>query len=157
MTEIARSTFKDAFQDQNNPEDFKAYLDEALGKSAMREQLLNPDSLFYFIYLEEELVGYFKLNEESAQTEYIGKDHMELERIYVRPAHQNKGYGKKIMNDVIRMARSRKARILWLGVWENNHSAIRFYEDLGFIKFGSHPYYVGKDKQTDWMMRLKLD
>jgi ribosomal protein S18 acetylase RimI-like enzyme len=45
-------------------------------------------------------------------------------------------------------------RYLWLGVWEHNRGAIRFYERHGFVKFGEHPYYVGNDCQTDWMMRL---
>jgi len=45
---------------------------------------------------------------------------------------------------------------LWLGVWEKNIRAISFYKEHGFVKFGKHPYYIGKDKQMDWLMRYEL-
>jgi ribosomal protein S18 acetylase RimI-like enzyme len=45
---------------------------------------------------------------------------------------------------------------VWLGVWEHNTAAIKFYQRHGFTKFGEHPYYVGNDKQMDWLMRIDL-
>jgi ribosomal protein S18 acetylase RimI-like enzyme len=45
---------------------------------------------------------------------------------------------------------------MWLGVWENNHRAIKFYHDFGFKKFDSHIYVMGDDPQNDWMMMLTL-
>ena len=54
------------------------------------------------------------------------------------------------------LARSEGKQYLWLGVWEYNPGAIRFYERLGFVIFDKHPYYIGKDRQMDWMMRLNL-
>jgi ribosomal protein S18 acetylase RimI-like enzyme len=45
---------------------------------------------------------------------------------------------------------------LWLGVWEENQEAIRFYLRHGFVTFGKHPYYIGSDRQMDWMMRFQL-
>ncbi|MEJ2584567.1 MAG: hypothetical protein P8Z38_05830 [Robiginitalea sp.] len=46
---------------------------------------------------------------------------------------------------------------LWLGVWEENKEAIRFYKRHGFVTFGKHPYYIGSDRQMDWMMQLVLN
>jgi ribosomal protein S18 acetylase RimI-like enzyme len=44
----------------------------------------------------------------------------------------------------------------WLGVWEDNHRAIRFYEKNGFEKFDSHPFILGESKQTDLLMKLRI-
>jgi ribosomal protein S18 acetylase RimI-like enzyme len=41
---------------------------------------------------------------------------------------------------------------LWLGVWEHNPRAIRFYEKAGFHDVGSHHFQLGSDAQTDRLM-----
>jgi hypothetical protein len=45
---------------------------------------------------------------------------------------------------------------LWLGVWEKNEGAIRFYERNGFSVTGSHPFRMGDEIQTDLIMKLPL-
>jgi ribosomal protein S18 acetylase RimI-like enzyme len=45
---------------------------------------------------------------------------------------------------------------VWLGVWEHNPKAARFYEKCGFQVFGSHAFWVGNDCQTDNLMKLQL-
>ncbi|MEY3918157.1 MAG: Protease synthase and sporulation negative regulatory protein 1, partial [Bacteroidota bacterium] len=45
---------------------------------------------------------------------------------------------------------------IWLGVWEHNPRAIRFYEKQGFVKFDQHIFQLGDDEQTDILMKLSL-
>jgi ribosomal protein S18 acetylase RimI-like enzyme len=108
------------------------------------------------VKLKDHLAGYFKLNENDAQSELKGSDSMELERIYVDEKYQGMNIGRWILDQVKMKALEKKKAFLWLGVWEHNIAAIRFYERYGFTKFGKHPYYVGRDKQMDWLMRLDL-
>ena len=154
LRSISIATFIHAFAKDNKPEDFENYLDDAFSSTAMHEQLTNPNSTFYFVYLKQELVGYFKLNIGEAQNEVFQEETMELERIYVLPEHIGKGIGERVLQHICEMAKLKKTTFLWLGVWERNEAAIRFYERHGFEKFSTHPYYVGKDKQTDWLMKL---
>ena len=84
------------------------------------------------------------------------EESMELERIYVLKEFQGLGHGERILNKVKRLAVEAGKSFLWLGVWEKNTRAIKFYEKHGFVKFGTHPYYIGSDKQTDWLMRFDL-
>jgi len=81
---------------------------------------------------------------------------MELERIYVLEEFQGRSYGAVILQKVKEVAISAQKQFIWLGVWEKNTRAIIFYERYGFKKFGTHPYYIGTDKQTDFLMRLDL-
>jgi len=67
LIEISRSTFITSFEKDNNPDDFKTYITSAFSKEKIRSELLNPHSTFYFVYLDDNLVGYFKLNEKDAQ------------------------------------------------------------------------------------------
>ena len=51
-------------------------------------------------------------------------------------------------------ARKTTCTYVWLGVWEENHRAKRFYSKNGFVKFDTHIFKMGDDAQTDWMMKL---
>ena len=103
------------------------------------------------------LIGYIKLNTKTAQTEHIHDQGMELERIYILESFQNQGLGLKVLNEVIKIALEESVKVLWLGVWQENKNAVRFYERHGFKKFGTHPYYIGQDEQTDWLMKIEFN
>ena len=156
LTKIAAKTFRDAFEADNDAKDFKTYMDNAFSKETLGKSLKTPKVSYSFVYLETEVVGYIKLNEEEAQSDIKSSDSLELERIYVREKFQGKGIGAWILNEVKKITIEKKKTYLWLGVWEHNTEAIKFYEKYGFSKFGTHPYYLGKDKQTDWLMRFNI-
>jgi len=154
LLKISRDTFIVAFEKNNDPKDFQDYISKAFKKETIRAELLNPNSTFYLVYSEETLVGYFKLNEKDAQNEQFETASMELERIYVLEAFQGKHIGKQVLLKAIELAKAKHLHFLWLGVWQENTNAVRFYERHNFKIFSEHPYYIGKDKQMDWLMRL---
>ena len=156
LAEISIKTFISAFENQNNSEDFKTYINKAFSKEQLKKELLHPNVDFYFVYSEKTLVGYFKLNEKEAQTEPLGNASVEIERIYVLEEFQGRQIGQQMLFKIIEIAKQELVSFIWLGVWEMNTAAIRFYERHGFVKFDTHPYYIGNDKQTDWLMRLDL-
>ena len=156
LAPLARETFIASFAHLNDPDDFKNYMDSAFSNETLQAELLNPDSEFYLVRHRDLDVGYFKLNYNTAQTDIKDTISCELERIYVAPDWQGKGIGEWMLNQAKELAFRQNKRYMWLGVWEVNKAAIRFYEKLGFAKFGTHPYYIGSDKQTDWLMRIDL-
>lgn len=156
LVEISKKTFIVAFEADNDPEDFNKYIEEAFSAKRIKGELLNPNSTFYFVYKEDNLVGYLKLNIGDAQNEQFEKEGVELERIYVLQEYQGQQIGRQMLDKAILLARKERVKFLWLGVWEENKKAIRFYERYGFTKFGTHPYYIGADKQTDWLMKYGL-
>jgi ribosomal protein S18 acetylase RimI-like enzyme len=56
----------------------------------------------------------------------------------------------------IGIARQRNADYIWLGVWEENHKALRFYRKHGFVEFDKHIFKLGDSEQTDFMMKFDL-
>ena len=157
LANISRDTFVSAFEKSNNSEDFWDYINHAFNENTIIEELMSSDSDFYFAYLKNVLVGYFKLNKNAAQAEQFAEQSIELERIYVVEDFQNQGVGKLMLLKAIEFAQKYKPKFIWLGVWQENKNAVRFYEKLGFQKFGTHPYFIGKDKQTDWLMKKRLN
>ncbi len=156
LLEISRSTFIDAFKHLNDPKDFETYMEKAFDHEKIENEMQLSEVSYYLVYNDEVPVAYFKLNSAKAQTDIADPASLELERIYVRKEYQGLKIGKWMLDQIIELARNARVNYLWLGVWEKNRDAIRFYERLGFRKFKEHPFYIGKDKQTDWLMRLDI-
>ncbi|MEH6512160.1 MAG: GNAT family N-acetyltransferase [Maribacter arcticus] len=156
LRQISEQTFVTAFEKDNDPNDFKNYIENAFALEQIKEELLNPDSDFFFVYSNNEILGYFKLNVGVAQSDIKQDDSIELERIYVLVENQGLGLGEVFLNHIKNVALKRKKKMLWLGVWEQNIRAIKFYERQGFRKFDTHPYFIGSDEQTDWLMCFHL-
>lgn len=153
---LSRKTFYDAFEHVNNKDDFEAYTSVAFSHPKLLSEVNNPHSRFYFALIDDQKVGYIKLNFLSAQTEFQHRDAMEIERIYVLAGQQGKKIGNQLLDLAIRIAREEKLKYLWLGVWEHNFAAQRFYIRSGFKQFSTHEFWVGNDKQTDLLMKKDI-
>ena len=156
LRQLSLQTFSEAFKADNDPEDFQAYLEKAFDPRQLRAEWSDPDTRFFFLLFKDEVVGYCKLNSGAAQTEMREASGMEIERFYVLGAWQGRGFGQWMLERIRERARAEGKSYLWLGVWEHNSDAIRFYKRFGFVIFDKHPYYIGSDRQMDWMMRLPL-
>lgn len=154
---FSRKCFFETFAAVNTPENMEAYLDKAYAPEKLRAELSDINSIFYFLYLDEKLAGYLKLNEAPAQTEFHDQEALEIERIYVSQAFQGEGFGRCLMNKAIDTAKEREKKYIWLGVWEKNAKALRFYKKSGFSPIGTHSFMVGDDEQTDILMRKDLE
>lgn len=156
LLNLSRQTFFDAFLHRNNPGDMEAYAAAAFTNQKFEDELSNPDSRFYFALIDNTIAGYLKLNYNNAQTELQDPNSLEVERIYILQQYQGQQIGKKLIDFAIDIAISQKLIYVWLGVWEHNDKAIRFYKNKGFKQFGSHPFMLGSDEQTDILMKKEL-
>jgi len=153
---ISASTFNEVFAPVNTVENMKEYLEKAFSHQQLKSELTNINSAFYFCYHQDKLAGYFKINKEDAQLEKFEEKSMELERIYVLQEFRSQKIGQKMLDKAIEKGREYRANFIWLGVWENNHRAIKFYERNGFERFSQHSFLLGTDLQTDNLMRFYL-
>ncbi|MCG3419823.1 GNAT family N-acetyltransferase [Oceanobacillus jordanicus] len=152
LQEISIETFKNTFEAQNSPENMKAYQEKAFNSQQLEMELANIYSEFFFVYYNNEVVGYLKINTNDAQSEVMGDTSLEIERIYIKNKYQKHGLGKYLINKSIEIAIERSKKEIWLGVWEKNENAIAFYKKMGFVQTGSHSFYMGDEEQTDIIM-----
>jgi ribosomal protein S18 acetylase RimI-like enzyme len=153
---ISKKTFYNAFLHLNDPGDIEAYVSSAFNSDKLLSELTNPFSAFYFAMLDGQTVGYIKLNYLLAQTEFQHEHGVEVERIYVLADQQGKKIGNQLLDFAIDLANKAELQYIWLGVWDKNINAIRFYERNGFKTFDSHPFTLGTDLQTDLLMKREL-
>ena len=156
LIELGKTTFAQTFAADNTPENMAAYMNRAFTHEKLKSELENPNSEFYLVRINEDAIGYLKINTASAQTELQPHDTLEIERIYVLEDFYGQGIGLKLLEKSIAIAREKHLKSIWLGVWERNHRALRFYEKNGFQVFDKHVFKMGTDDQTDLMMRLSL-
>lgn len=134
----------------------KDYLEKGFSEEKLKAELNNQDSQFYFALLEGKTIGYLKINIGQAQTEKLNLDALEIERIYLLKAFYGQKVGQLLYQKAIDIALELQASYVWLGVWEENYRALRFYEKNGFTPFSKHKFRLGDDEQTDLMMKKAL-
>jgi ribosomal protein S18 acetylase RimI-like enzyme len=156
LVNIGKETFSETFAASNSAEDMEKYLDLNFNELKIHSQIDNPESLYFIAWNNTDAVGYLKINVGTAQTEMQDATSLEIERIYVKGSHHGKKVGQLLYKQAEETALHRKKLFIWLGVWEENPRAIRFYEKNGFVVFGTHIFKMGEDEQTDIMMKKIL-
>ena len=156
LCDFSRKTYFETFAHMNTLEDMEAYLNKAFDMNKIRAELMDVNSSFFFLYFDDKLAGYLKLNEAPAQTDINDEQSLEIERIYVSKEFQGEGLGRYLMDTAISIATQQKKQYVWLGVWEKNDKALLFYKKNGFYEIDTHSFFMGDDEQTDYIMRKDL-
>jgi ribosomal protein S18 acetylase RimI-like enzyme len=153
---LGRKTFTDTFADVNTEENLRLYLDSSYNSQKLKEEFREQGTVFFLAEIERLPVGFAKVRDGEKFNELKAYSTLEIERLYAVKDHLGSGVGKKLMETCIDHAKKKGCDLVWLGVWEKNPRAIRFYEKFGFEKFGSHVFHVGNDPQTDILMKKNI-
>ena len=156
LQSIGRKTFAETFAEGNSAENLAAYLEEGFSEDKLEAELRNENSQFYFALQKEEVIGYLKVNWADAQSENQDPNALEIERIYVLQQYHGTQVGALLYQQALAIANAHKASYIWLGVWEENPRAIRFYQKQGFVEFGEHIFQLGDDAQRDVLMKFDI-
>ena len=153
LQNIGYETYNETFSTMNSQETMDKYLQESFKKKKLLAELNNKNCKFYFLYAENELAGYLKVNDAPAQSDINDPESIEMERIYIKRPYKGKGLGKKLVNFAFQLAIEMKKNYVWLGVWEKNLNAISFYKKMGFYEAGHHSFRMGDELQNDLIMK----
>lgn len=156
LQNISIQTFFETFSESNTEENMAKYLEEGFSLERLTIELNDESSEFYFAVLDDDIIGYLKINLGQSQKELKEDNALEIERIYVLKKFQGTKVGQLLYDKAIEIAYNKKTNYVWLGVWEENPRAINFYKKNGFVEFDKHIFRLGDDEQTDIMMRKTL-
>jgi ribosomal protein S18 acetylase RimI-like enzyme len=173
---IGRRTFIDSFGVYNTTENMDLFLNKQFTREMQMAEVGAPGRIFLLANCGEEPAGYASMRESDPPPGLDGslsgqgsdsQDRapspgfqriaaIEIRQIYSEQKMIGKGVGKALMNRCIEIAREMNKTWIWLGVWEHNARAIAFYQKCGFERFGDHPFVLGTEHQTDWLMKKRL-
>ena len=150
------TTFYEAYFEQDESSDLANYVLESFSPAQIKNELNNTNSTFFIAELNGKAVGYAKLRENSAVDCLKNENAVELHRIYILERAKGKGVGGKLLNRCFETARAIGYETIWLGVWEQNSAALKFYEKSGFVKVGKLQFPYGETVGTNYVLKLKL-
>jgi len=158
LTDLAYTTFWDAFSHhpKNAPDDLNHYMRQAFNQEQINAELSDANNIFLIAEIEGEAAGYSKIIIDNIEPGITAERPVELSRLYSHQKHLGQGVGQTLMDACFEHARIEDRDVMWLGVWEYNPRAQRFYEKNGFRVVGSHVFLLGKDAQTDLLMQIEL-
>jgi len=156
IADLSRQTFYESFAPHNTKENMDKFMTEQFTRQKLTDEVKQPWHIFFLALINDEPVGYAKMREGSVPLDLVNQSCIEIARIYSVQHTIGKGVGRKLMQTCHDVAKQKKKKTLWLGVWEKNQRAIDFYVKWGFEKFGEQNFILGDDVQTDWLMKKNL-
>lgn len=158
LTDLSYTTFRDAFADhpKNAPDDLTHYMQQAFSLEQITEELEDPKAIFLLAEVEGELAGYAKLILDNIEPGITAEKPIELNRLYSHQRFLGKGAGQALIDACFDLAKTYSRDTIWLGVWEYNPRAQRFYEKNGFRLVGRHTFLLGSDPQIDLLMQREF-
>jgi ribosomal protein S18 acetylase RimI-like enzyme len=157
VADLSRQTFYESFAADNTKEDMEKFMNEQFTREKLIDEVKQPWQVFFLAYIKDEPVGYVKLRDGAVPMQLDQRSSLEIARIYSVQQTIGKGVGKKLMQTCHEIAKQKGKSTLWLGVWKRNQRAIDFYSAWGFEIFGEQEFILGKDVQTDWLMKKDLE
>ena len=82
---------------------------------------------------------------------------VEIWRLYVDPALQGAGLGRRLLEWSEAHAAAHGARATWLAVWEHNEPALAFYDRLAFTRLGTTDFKLDDEDQHDLVLTRPIE
>jgi ribosomal protein S18 acetylase RimI-like enzyme len=157
IASIGADTFTTSFGAQNTPENLAKHLAKAFGEEIQMRELTNPAVTYLIAEQNGRTAGYAQVREGDAPPAVTGPKPVEVRRFYVLADFHGTGIAQALMDACAAEARRRGGRTLWLGVWDQNPRAIRFYTKWGFEDVGGQTFMLGDDPQQDRVLARSLE
>ena len=156
LTALARKTFTDKFGHLYNPEDLAAFLEESHSPDVYRVWLADPEVLVRVCEVGGEMKAYLLCSPLSLPAKDPAPGAVELKRVYVDSSLQGRGIGSRFIDEALAWARARGAPEMYLSVYSDNLDAQRLYARLGWEKVAEYLFPVGRHRDLEYLLRLKL-
>jgi ribosomal protein S18 acetylase RimI-like enzyme len=159
VAELGFLVFSITFGHSVEPHQLRSYLEESYSMPATAADISDPSKAMIVATNGKNgaIIGFALLTRGTTEPciEHL-QNTVELQRIYIHPSFHGKGVGKLLANRLENMAREQGYKYMWLGVWEENHKAMKVYEKLGYKRVGDHEFTIGEIVQTDHIMVKEL-
>lgn len=140
--DMAQVTFRHTYREMLSPDQID-YMMEWMYALPSLEKQLNDGHVYYIAMLGDEPCGYVSVQYEGDTPD--GKAQFHLHKIYIMPAHQGKGLGRILFNQVLDFARnaaSGKPIAIELNMNRDN-PALHFYQHMGLKILRSGDFHIG--------------
>jgi ribosomal protein S18 acetylase RimI-like enzyme len=157
LAALGRKTFVDTFGHLYPPDDLAAFCDQIYATPAQAALIAHPKTVIRIASQGAELVGYCQMGDFKLPFDPGGRRAMEIHRLYVIARVQGAGVAAALMEWALTRMRVQGAQDAFLGVYQDNPRAQRFYMRHGFEIVGTYKFPVGATIDDEFIMRRSLD
>jgi len=157
IADVGVESFTATYGDTTTADDLAAHLEQFFRSGAVRRELQRPECHYLLASVDSEPAGFIKLRDDEHPAVIPTSAPLEIQMLYIRPAHQRLGLGGRLVDAATEFARQHSAQGLWLSTWEEADWAVSFYQRSGFRPVGTQEFRVGTSPYTDILMWLSLD
>lgn len=157
LSALSKKTFFDTFAGTCTEEDMQQFLHDYFDVEIVKKELNDINDFYFFIEADGVVAGYLRLKEDYSSFDLMKQwKALELKRIYVDKPYHGKGLAQQLMAFAEKFTMENNYEVLWLGVWEHNLRAKKFYEKMGFTDSGHvHDFPIGSTPQSDnWLWKF---
>lgn len=161
IAELGRLTYQENYLNHpaNSPEDelnLEAYVASNFSIEAISLSLKQPEVSFWVVKEGIKMIAYAKLIRNYRTEKLPKKAVICLDKLYVLKSQQGRQLGRILLEKSLETAQNEYFDLLWLCVWSENKSAMRFYEKFGFEYGGKMPFKMGNTIYEDVLMVKNL-
>ncbi|BBY42995.1 acetyltransferase [Mycolicibacterium celeriflavum] len=162
VADVAARTFPLACPPAATPDNVAAFIDENLSEARFRDYLADADRAVLVARASDgSITGYALLvrgvpDDPDVQRAVQLRPAVEVSKIYVLPERHGAGVATALMTAALRKAEDLRAKVVWLGVNQENHRAQRFYAKHGFTVAGTKTFRLGAGIENDYVMARML-
>ncbi len=156
LAALGRRTFADAFGADSTADDLATFLDSTYTVALQGAELADPVLTYLLIERSGTPIGFALLRANSVSPFIEDRSAIELQRFYVDQSCHGTGVAQALMASCVETARLAGAMTLFLGVWERNPRALRFYAAQQFTEVGRKIFQVGKEPQQDLVLARRI-
>ena len=157
LSAMAKQIFYDTFTGTCTEADMQDFLEEYFNEPRLAREISDENNFYFFAEVNGVPAGYLQFMEDYSGFELMKQwKALELKRIYVVHDFHGKGVAQQLMEFILEYAIQQQYEVVWLGVWEHNVRAQKFYEKYGFANSGHpHNFPIGNTPQTDlWFWKF---
>ncbi len=130
---------------------FDQYLQDAFSPAAFQKLITKSNYKVLVCDQQSQLVGYATLEFLPDLAE------AEIQRFYLSSSVHGKGIAHRLMEHCLSLTQHPAYQTLKLGVWQQNHRAIRFYRKWGFSIAGYKSFLLGSILEYDYLMKRPIN
>lgn len=156
ISALGITTCYEAYFELDPSPDLADYCVNFFSLEQIRSEIEDANSTFFIAELGGKAVGYAKLREGKKIECLLGKNAIEVQRIYILEKMKGKRIGKALMEKCFEIAQEKSYETIWLGVWDKNLKAIKFYEKLGMENVGLTDFSDGKNEFINLVFAKEL-
>ena len=153
LAAISRAAFVEAFGHIYSPADLRAFLDDSYALARTRRELTDPAVGAWLMEMAGTPIGYAVAGPCTLPNADVTPACGELKRLYLLPPWQGGGRGSRLLETALAWLERDGPRRLWIGVFSENHGALRLYARFGFRKVGEHVFAVGNQRDREFTLR----